>query len=98
MAGIRHELEEAGKSIRDAGLNFGWHNHDFELKSLIGNALPLDLILRGKELVLELDLAWVFVAGHRPSDLVRKYSDRLIAAFEDIAKTLIALMKTVGRI
>ena len=82
-------LEEAGKPINDAGLNFGWHNHDFELKRLAGNALPLDLILEGgKELVLELDLAWVSVAGHRPSDLVRKYSDRLIAVhLKDIAKT-----------
>ena len=44
------------------GLNFGWHNHDFEFESLAGIALPLDLVLEGgKELVLDLDLAWVAV-------------------------------------
>ena len=82
-------LEEAGKPINDAGLNFGWHNHDFEFKSLTGDAVPLDLILEGgKELVLELDLAWVSFAGHRPSDWVRKYCDRLIAVhLKDIATT-----------
>ena len=82
-------LKEAGKPINDAGLNFGWHNHDIEFKSLTGDAVPLDLILEGgEELVLELDLAWVSVAGHRPSDWVRKYCDRLIAVhLKDIATT-----------
>ena len=61
-------------------MNFGWHNHGFEFESLAGIALPLDLILEGgKELVLDLDLAWVAVGEHRPSDLARKYRDRLIA-------------------
>ena len=82
-------LDEAGKPLKDAGLNFGWHNHDFEFKSLGGDDLPLDLILEGgKELVLELDLAWVSVAGQRPSDWVLKYSDRLVAVHvKDIATT-----------
>ncbi len=80
-------LEEVGKPIRDAGLHFGWHNHDFEFQSLTGDTSPIDLILEaGKELALELDLAWVAVSGHRPSDWVRKYSDRLIAVhLKDIA-------------
>ena len=86
---LGRRLEEAGKPINDAGLNFGWHNHDFEFKSLTGDTVPLDLILEGgEELVLELDLAWVSVAGHRPSDWVRKYCDRLIAVhLKDIATT-----------
>ena len=85
--GFGRRLEQAGKPIRDAGLHFGWHNHDYEFQSLAGDALPLDLILEGgKELALELDLAWVAIGGHRPSDWVRKYSDRLIAVHaKDIA-------------
>ncbi|MFZ9119536.1 MAG: sugar phosphate isomerase/epimerase family protein [Paracoccaceae bacterium] len=80
-------LQEAGKPIRDAGLPFGWHNHDFEFKNIEGDMLPLDLILEGgPELALELDLAWVSVGGQRPSDWVHKYSDRLIAVHvKDIA-------------
>lgn len=27
-------LQQAGKPFADAGLTFGWHNHDFEFKAL----------------------------------------------------------------
>lgn len=74
------KLAEAGKPIRDAGFAFGWHNHDFEFKPTASGALPLELIMQGgEEIGLELDLAWVQVAGQSPVDWVKKYSDRLIA-------------------
>lgn len=79
-------LAEAGKPIKDAGLAFGWHNHDFEF-SKAGGAHPLDLILEGgPELDLELDVAWVVRGGQDPLAWIEKYSDRLVAAHvKDIA-------------
>jgi len=83
--GIR--LAEAGKPLMDAGIRFGWHNHDFEFVDLGGVDLPLDLILGGApDLALEFDVAWAVVAGEDPYKWITKYSDRLIAAhIKDLA-------------
>lgn len=79
-------LEKAGKPLKDAGLAFGWHNHDFEF-SKDGGAHPLDLILEGgPELDLELDVAWVVRGGQDPAAWIAKLADRLVAAHvKDIA-------------
>lgn len=80
-------LAEAGKPIRDAGLAYGWHNHDFEFVANEAGELPLDLILAGgDEIGLELDLGWVQRAGKSPSEWAAKYADRLIAVhLKDVA-------------
>ena len=67
-------------AVMKFGVNKVLTENDFEFKNIEGDMLPLDLILEGgPELALELDLAWVAVGRQRPSDWVRKYSDRLIA-------------------
>ncbi|QQA42664.1 sugar phosphate isomerase/epimerase family protein [Pelagovum pacificum] len=80
-------LAEAGKPILDAGLKFGWHNHDFEFKDLGGSDLPLDLIAAGSDdISLELDLGWTKRAGKDPIEWIDKYADRIIAVHvKDIA-------------
>ncbi|MDB5552429.1 MAG: hypothetical protein JWL86_2413, partial [Rhizobium sp.] len=35
-------LEKAGKPFKDAGFDFGWHNHDFEFVALSDGSLPHD--------------------------------------------------------
>ncbi|PRY23716.1 sugar phosphate isomerase/epimerase [Aliiruegeria haliotis] len=73
-------LAEAGKPIRDAGFAYGWHNHDFEFAPTGDGSLPLDQILAGgEEIGLEIDIAWVQVAGQSPRAFVEKYADRLVA-------------------
>ena len=81
------DLAEAGKPIWDAGLKFGWHNHDFELADLGGADRPLDLIMQGSDdLALELDIAWVTRGGQDPLAWVSKYNNRMLAAHvKDIA-------------
>lgn len=80
-------LAEVAKPYWDAGLDFGWHNHDFEFVDLGGKDKPLDLILQGSDdLALELDLAWVQVSGEDPINWIEKYPDRVIAThIKDIA-------------
>jgi sugar phosphate isomerase/epimerase len=79
-------LSKAGAPLRDAGLRFGWHNHDFEFAA-DGGPHPLDLILEGgADLDLEMDVAWVARAGQDPLAWITKYSDRIVAAhIKDIA-------------
>ncbi len=80
-------LAQAGKPVQDAGFAFGWHNHAFEFDPLGGADLPLDLIAQASpDLMLELDLGWVAVAGHDPVAWIKKYSGRIVAAHvKDIA-------------
>lgn len=80
-------LAEAGKPLRDAGLDFGWHNHDFEFTDLGGADLPLDLILGADDtLSLEFDVAWAVRGGQDPLDWIDRYPSRITAAHvKDIA-------------
>jgi len=80
-------MAEIGKPLQDAGLIFGWHNHAFELEATETGELPIDLITAASdELMLELDLGWVRVAGHDPVDWIKKYAGRISAAHvKDIA-------------
>jgi sugar phosphate isomerase/epimerase len=84
---LGQQLAEIGKPIQDAGLTFGWHNHNFEFAAIDSVDLPLDLILSGSDdLALEFDVAWAAVAGQNPLDWIDKYSSRLVAAhIKDIA-------------
>ncbi len=86
-AAFGRELAEAGKPLREAGLTFGWHNHDFEFATLDAAETPLDLILAGSDdLCLELDLAWVRRAGEDPAAWAEGYADRLVGAhLKDLA-------------
>lgn len=85
-AAFAARLAEAGKPLLDAGLRFGWHNHDFELAQVDGEFV-LDLILGGSDDVsLELDLAWVKVGGQDPVEWIAKHADRLVSVhLKDIA-------------
>lgn len=85
-AAFATRLAEAGKPIRDAGLAYGWHNHDFELQDLGGGETPLDLIAAAG-VDLELDLGWVRVAGHDPAATLRRLAGKVTAVHvKDIAK------------
>jgi len=79
-------LVEAGRPIRDAGIDFGWHNHDFELVN-IGGTTSLDLIAQAsEETKLELDTGWVLRSGGDPLRFIADYGPQVIAAhIKDIA-------------
>lgn len=84
---LGESLSLAGEPYWDKGMNFGWHNHDFEFARLESGEMPLDLILGGDaRLALELDLAWVARAGQNPADWITQHADRLVAVHvKDIA-------------
>jgi sugar phosphate isomerase/epimerase len=70
-------FNKSGEVAKKAGLQFGYHNHDFEFKQLDGQ-LPYDLIASTdpKLVKLELDLYWIVKAGLDPVDLFKKYPGR----------------------
>lgn len=86
-AAFGKRLAAAGKPLLDAGLIFGWHNHDFETVPTQQGDTPLDLIVAGGEdVMLELDLGWVGRAGYDPREWIEKYAGRITTAhIKDIA-------------
>ncbi|MEO1637927.1 MAG: sugar phosphate isomerase/epimerase [Pseudomonadota bacterium] len=80
-------LYAAGAPLRDAGVAFGWHNHDFEFDVTPEGDLPMDLIADvADDMLLELDLGWVRVAGLDPVERINAYGSKItVAHIKDIA-------------
>lgn len=86
-AAFGRRLDEAGKPFRDAGLGFGWHNHDFELRPLPDGSIPLEAILdAAASLEWEADIAWVIRGGGDPLRWISTFGERITAVHvKDIA-------------
>ena len=80
-------LEQMGAPLRAAGLQFGYHNHDFEFAALPDGTIPMDHILAGgPSLAWEADIAWIMRGGADPFAWLKSYAPRIIAAhLKDIA-------------
>jgi len=81
-------MNPVAKKLKEAGLQFAYHNHAFEfmkndgkyvMDSLIENTAPEDF----KFIV---DTYWLAVAGQNPAEVIRKLGDRVAAVhFKDLA-------------
>ncbi len=72
------QFNKVGEQIKGAGLQLGYHNHNFEFKSY-GSTTGYDEFIRltNPDLVkLELDCGWMTVAGHDPAAYLMKYPER----------------------
>jgi sugar phosphate isomerase/epimerase len=61
-------LNQAGTACQAAGLQFAYHNHDFEFVPIDGR-VPYDILLENTDarlVKLELDLFWITFAGGDP--------------------------------
>jgi sugar phosphate isomerase/epimerase len=61
---------EVGKACKSAGLQFAYHNHDFEFQPIDGQ-VPFDLLLSETDpdhVEFEIDLFWIIKGGHDPLD------------------------------
>ena len=73
------DVNEVAKITKSVGIQFGYHNHNFEFANLNGVIPYFDLFLPGmdKDLVtMELDLFWASKAGQDPVALFNKYPGR----------------------
>lgn len=72
-------LSKSGEVTKSAGIQFAYHNHDFEFKKYNENTLVFDHIINNTpaDLVkIELDLYWIIKAGHDPIAYFEKYPGR----------------------
>jgi len=75
---IAEQFNKFGEICKNAGLQFGYHNHDFEFINMEGT-IPYDLLLSetDKDLVtMQLDTYWVVKGGYDPIDYFEKYPGR----------------------
>ena len=80
-------LQKAGQPIRNAGLKFGWHNHDFEFVKTSDGAIPQTALFEGgPDLAWEIDVAWVVRGGADPLAWIADHKARIVAVHvKDIA-------------
>jgi sugar phosphate isomerase/epimerase len=80
-------LQKAGEPFKAAGLDFGWHNHDFEFVALPDGSLPMEQIFAGgPDLSWEADIAWVARGGADPFEWIKNFGARITAVHvKDIA-------------
>ena len=72
-------LNGFGERARAAGVQLGYHNHEFEFETFgTGRPAYFDFVerLEPELVVLELDLYWVRVAGHDPVEVFERYPGR----------------------
>ena len=71
-------LDKSGTATKAAGIQFAYHNHDFEFEPM-GDSTVLDYFLTNtsKDLVkMELDLYWISKTGNDPVKYFEKYPKR----------------------
>jgi len=93
-------FNDAGERLKKAGLQFCYHNHDFEFMPIDGK-IPYDLILAGtdpKTVKMELDLYWIAKAEKNPLKYFSAYPGRFpLVHVKDMDATPKRFFTEVGR-
>ena len=72
------QFNKVGEQVKKAGLQLGYHNHNFEFKSY-GSTTGYDEFIHMTDpnlVKLELDCGWMTVAGQDPAAYLTKYPER----------------------
>jgi sugar phosphate isomerase/epimerase len=75
---LAQRFNAIGKRAKDAGLRYGYHNHNVEFKAVEGT-VPLELLLSETDPSLvdfEMDAYWVTQGGGDPLALINKFPGR----------------------
>ncbi len=88
-ARVAQTFNRAGEQCRKAGIQFAYHNHNFEFAAVSGR-MPFDILLEQCDAALvkmELDLFWVQGSGLDPVDYFKKYPGRFpLVHVKDLTK------------
>ena len=73
------EFNKFGDQVKRAGMQFAYHNHDFEFAKLPSGEMGYDILCKEcdpKNVKLELDLYWITKGGQDPLAYFAKYPGR----------------------
>ena len=77
---MTRDMNSIGAAATKAGLQFAYHNHDFEFKKFGDGQMVFDLLLKqtDKDMVkLEIDCGWMILGGHDPITYMRQHPGRV---------------------
>lgn len=77
--GLAERLNDMGRKAKDAGLQYAYHNHNFEFRKLDGDKIGYDVLLKHTDPKLvnfELDCGWMVAAGHSPIEYFHQNQGR----------------------
>jgi sugar phosphate isomerase/epimerase len=79
VATLAAELNQAAAKAADQGLRLGYHNHDFELSSIVGGRPALEVLADALDpaVILEVDTYWAAVGGQDVPALLGRLGDRV---------------------
>src|ERR1700722_18294010 len=79
IAVLAGELNQAAAKVADLGLRLGYHNHDFELSSIVGGRPALEVLADALDpaVILEVDTYWAAVGGQDVPPLLAPPGDRV---------------------
>lgn len=82
ITGVAQSLNAAARQAADHGLQVGYHNHDFELASVINGKHSLEILADqlAPEVILEVDTYWAYTGGADVPALLGRLGDRVQAA------------------
>jgi sugar phosphate isomerase/epimerase len=93
-------MNQAGADCKKAGIQFGYHNHDFEFQVMDGQ-MPFDYLLKNtdaKLVKIELDLYWITKAKQSWAKYFDMYPGRFeLLHVKDMDKTPKEFFTEVGR-
>ena len=84
------DWNEVGKVMKGVGIQFGYHNHNFEFANLDGVIPYYDIFMPEMDadlITMELDMYWATKAGQDPVEMFNKYPGRFqLFHFKDMAQ------------
>ena len=77
--GFMEVFNKCGTLCQSVGIQFGYHNHDFEFTTMFGNDRLYDVMLKNTDPLLvaqQLDIGNMYPTGAMPIDYITKYPGR----------------------
>jgi len=72
-------FNKSGELCKRSGMQFGYHNHNFEFNTSVGGMMLYDIILQETDprlVIQQMDMGNMYGAGGRPLELLHKYPGR----------------------
>ena len=82
LARFMDAFNKSGEMCKQAGMRFGYHNHDWEFNTSLKNTSLYELILKLTDpslVIQQLDIGNMYGGGGRAMDVMKKYPGRFVS-------------------
>jgi sugar phosphate isomerase/epimerase len=86
------DWNQVGSIMKNVGIQFAYHNHNFEFKNIDGIVPYYDIFMPEMDadlITMEIDMYWVTKAGQDPVEMFKKYPGRFqLFHFKDMSEKM----------